>query len=323
MLQLGSLFTLSPRASENSPGQSRQQTLPEFVLHIRKVTGLSKENVYCNLRLPDQFQAIKDDISIILVAGQGLYCIDVKLWRGKVSAHNLKWHIQVQERDQCISNTSIEQTEDPLKAILEKTANVCGHLRRNGVSVHQNQVFPKVVFLSEDCQLDEELEKKTELIPHNQIDSFLRSLQAGYIGWISDALTPSWLSGHLSYRQMESVRGVLKKVGTWDLMQLRSGEQLRGDYQGCQYIAVNRQDTDILEFSGVKTLSTDSLWALLGHNPQVTAKLYKRGSPGWLGKTVTASTTISSSTFVVFKISGEEADSKIPAGSIHSITLSI
>ena len=79
-------------------------------------------------------------------------------------------------------------------------------------------------------------------------------------------------AGHLSYGQMESVRGVLQRVGTWDLVQLHSGEQLKGDYRSCQYIALNRQETGTLEFSRVKTLSADSLWALLGHAPQVSPR---------------------------------------------------
>lgn len=77
-------------------------------------------------------------------------------------------------------------------------------------------------------------------------------------------------AGHFSYRQMESVREVLGKVGTWDLVRLHCGEQLRGDYRGCQYIALNRQEIDMLEFSRAKTLSSNSLWALLGHPPKVS-----------------------------------------------------
>lgn len=77
-------------------------------------------------------------------------------------------------------------------------------------------------------------------------------------------------AGHLSYRQMEAVREVLRRVGTWDLLQLHCGEQLKGDYQGCQYIALNRQETCTLEFSRVRTLSTYTVWALLGHTPQVS-----------------------------------------------------
>ena len=77
--------------------------------------------------------------------------------------------------------------------------------------------------------------------------------------------------GRQSYRQLEAVRGLLGRAGTWDLLQLRGGEQLRGDYQGCPYVALDRQETGTLEFSGAKTLSPDSLWALLGHAPRVRA----------------------------------------------------
>lgn len=56
---------------------------------------------------------------------------------------------------------------------------------------------------------------------------------------------------------------------------------------------------------------------------QVTVKMYKRGSQSWLGKSLNATATIPSNTFVIFRISGEETDAKIPANTIHSITLSM
>ncbi|CAL8263525.1 unnamed protein product [Arctogadus glacialis] len=56
---------------------------------------------------------------------------------------------------------------------------------------------------------------------------------------------------------------------------------------------------------------------------QVTVRMYKRGAPGWLGKTQSASATIPSDTLVLFRCSGEDAVAKIPAGTIHSIILSI
>ncbi|XP_017289503.1 uncharacterized protein si:zfos-911d5.4 [Kryptolebias marmoratus] len=328
MLQLGNLFThfqLPPKASESAPSQSLKQlpTLPDFCQHVVKVTGLRKEDVYCNLRVPDQFQTAKDDINIVVLTGQGIFCIDVKPWRGTVSAHNKSWHVRVTEEDQNFTNTCIEQIDDPITAVTTKTVQLCSHLKRSGVPVRSSLFIPRVIFLSPDCRLDEELMKRRELVSHSQIDNFLSSFKEGYMAWISDAFTPSWISGHLSYRQMESVREVLRRVGTWDMVRLHCGEQLKGDYQGCQYIALNRQETDTLEFSRVRTLSADSLWALLGHAPQVTVKMYKRGSHGWLGKSLNATATIPSNTFVVFKISGEEDNAKIPANTIHSITLSI
>lgn len=46
---------------------------------------------------------------------------------------------------------------------------------------------------------------------------------------------------------------------------------LKGDFRSCPYIALNRQETDTMEFFKIKTLSANSLWALLGHAPQVSA----------------------------------------------------
>ncbi|TWW81974.1 uncharacterized protein si:zfos-911d5.4 [Takifugu flavidus] len=326
MPQMGSLFfPRSPGSSESAQCQSshRMQTLSDFINRVRRLAGLRKEDIYHNLRIPDQFQTAKDDINIVILTGHGVFCIDVKHWRGTVSAHNQNWHVQVKEEDQHFTNTCIEQIEDPIKALMTKTANLSGHLKRNGVSLRESLFFTRVVFLSPECELNEELRKRKELVTFEQIDDFLRSFREGYVAWISDALTPSWISGHFSYRQMESVREVLGKVGTWDLVRLHCGEQLKGDYRGCQYIALNRQETDTLEFSRAKMLSSNSLWALLGHPPQVTVKLYRRGSRGWLGKSINATATIPSNTFVIFRISGEEADTKIPADTIHSVTLSM
>lgn len=82
---------------------------------------------------------------------------------------------------------------------------------------------------------------------------------------------------------MESVREVLRGVGTWDLVRLNCGELLKGDYRSCQYIALNRQDTDTLEFTTGAALSAGSIWALLGLSPQVSPR-HKAGrwaEGGW------------------------------------------
>lgn len=42
--------------------------------NYRKLTGLQKEDVYCNLRIPDQFQTTKDDINIVILAGWCFLC---------------------------------------------------------------------------------------------------------------------------------------------------------------------------------------------------------------------------------------------------------
>uniref|UniRef100_W5K9V3 Si:zfos-911d5.4 n=1 Tax=Astyanax mexicanus TaxID=7994 RepID=W5K9V3_ASTMX len=211
-----------------------------------KVAGLRKEDVFYNLRVPNQFQTAREEINLVILTA-GVYCIDVKTWTGAVSPQGQNtWHLQVKEEEPNFTNTSIQQVPDPLQAIT-----------------------------------------------------------------------------HLSFRQLGAARAVLGHMGTWDLVQLSSGTQLKGDYQGCQHLALNRQDTDLLEFSRTTILPTDTLWALLGHTPQVTVRMYKRGAQGWLGKPLTGMSTIPSNTHIVFRISGEERDAKIPASTIHTITLSI
>ncbi|XP_049615461.1 uncharacterized protein si:zfos-911d5.4 isoform X1 [Syngnathus scovelli] len=322
MLQLGSLLTQlhisGCKTPQSSRGHQVPQTQTDFLQHVRKLTGLRKENIYCNLRIPDNFQDVKDNIDIVIVTSQGIFCVDVKPWRGLVSAHDQKWHVQVKEKDHNFSNTCIEQFEDPLKAITAKTTHLCGHLRQSGVPVHQSLFFPMVVFPSPECELAEGLRERRELVSHDQVDRFLRSFREDYVAWMLDALTPSWLSGHLSYGQMALTQEVLRRSGTWDLIRLCNGEQLRGDFKGCGYIALDRSETDTLEFSTLKTM-----WALLGRTPQVAVKMYKRGSNGWLGKTLCATANVPSDTLVVFQVSGDKVDTKFPASAIHSITLSI
>lgn len=38
----------------------------------RRLAGLRKEDIYNNLRIPDQFQTTKDDINIIILTGRCL-----------------------------------------------------------------------------------------------------------------------------------------------------------------------------------------------------------------------------------------------------------
>ncbi|XP_018616414.1 uncharacterized protein LOC108939506 [Scleropages formosus] len=294
-----------------------------FPLHLRRRTigGLKKDDIFCNLRIPNQFQTAKEEVSLLIVTGRGIFCIDVKDWRGEVSVQKQNWQLKLKQEGQNITN--IRQVPDPIQAITTKADHLWNHVKRSGASVRRSLFLPRVLFLSANCQLDGELRQRRELVSHGSLDAFVCSLKEGYVAWMSDALTPSWLSGHLSYRQLRGVRETLRRTGTWDLVRLCGGEQLKGDYQGCQYIALDRQETEELEFSGDRALWMGSLWTLLGHSPQVTVKMYKRGGGGWLCRTLSGSATIPSSAQVVFRISGDGADARIPASCIHSISLSI
>ncbi|TTC29622.1 hypothetical protein Baya_14304 [Bagarius yarrelli] len=399
-------------------------SLQEFPQHVRKLSGLKKEDMFCNLRVPDQFQTSRQEINLIILTGAGVYCIDIKPWRGAVSAPTPStWHIQVKEEEQNFTNTSIQQISDPLLSITMKARNLCSHMQRCGVNIKPTLFLPRILFLSPHCHLEEELRNRKELVCQEDMEKFLCSLKDGYITWIADAFTPSWISGHLSFRQLRAARDVLGGLGTWDVVQLSSGAELMGDFQGCQNLALDRQETDVLVFSRGRGLSIDTLGSFcylrgkriryrvkntaeyrsrftpplhptpprftpshhptrfhstppvslylasshlaslhptaplnstpLNSNPTphltslyhptstplhstppphltppcfttpVTVKMYKRGAQSWLGKPLSGMATIPSNTHVMFRLSGDDKDAKIPADSIHSITLSI
>ncbi|KAL7856434.1 hypothetical protein SRHO_G00153330 [Serrasalmus rhombeus] len=266
------LLVLAVQALPSSGTQNRLEkipSLPELIKHVRRVSGLKKEDVFCNLRVPNRFQTAREEINLVIITGSGVHCIDVKPWTGVVSAQGANtWHVQMKEEGPNFTNTSIQQVPDPLQAVVRKAGDLRSHVRQCGVHVRQSLFLPRVLFLSPRCILNDGLRKRKELVSCGDLETFLCSLREGYMAWITDALTPSWISGHLSFRQLGAVRDVLGQMGTWDLVQLSSGAELKGDYQGCQHLALNRQDTDVVEFSRGRTLSSDTLWALLGHTPQ-------------------------------------------------------
>ncbi|MGH0129250.1 UNVERIFIED_CONTAM: hypothetical protein FKN15_063235 [Acipenser sinensis] len=174
---------------------------------------------------------------------RGVFCLDVKTWKGKVSVQEHSWHLNFTEETEHFSNTSISQVADPIQVIKTKTENLWNHLMRSGVCVHQSLFLSRVVFLNPDCHVDPELQKSKEVVAHCDLDSFISSFKEGYLAWISDAVTPYLLSGHLSYNQLNDLSSMLQRTGTWDTVSLHGGQQLKGDYRGCQHIALNREET--------------------------------------------------------------------------------
>ncbi|XP_033886640.3 uncharacterized protein si:zfos-911d5.4 [Acipenser ruthenus] len=331
MLKLGSQLIQFYHASASGQAEfgkqeenvQELQCFKDFLTKLRKHGGLQKEAIFCNLRVPNQFQIGKEDIDLVLLTGRGVFCLDVKTWKGKVSVQEHSWHLNFTEETEHFSNTSISQVADPIQVIKTKTKNLWNHLMRSGVCVRQSLFLSRVVFLNPDCHMDPELQKSKEVVAHCDLDSFISSFKEGYLAWISDAVTPYLLSGHLSYRQLSDLSSVLQRTGTWDTVNLHGGQQLKGDYRGCQHIALNREETDQLEFTHQWNMSAGYLWAFLGYSPQVTVKMYRRGGQGWLWKPLSGTAIIPYNTHIVFRVCGEEADAKIPAKHIDTICLSI
>ncbi|XP_007902127.1 uncharacterized protein si:zfos-911d5.4 isoform X2 [Callorhinchus milii] len=253
---------------ENKEKMLEIQSFQKFLQKLRLLSGLAKEAVFYNLRVPDQFQKSKEEINVVVLTGQGVFCLDLRNWRGKVSMQDDFWLLESPESSEMIKNTSVKQFADPVQRIKTKTSNLWNHLMKNGVCLRQTVFFPRVVFLNPSSELDPELLQINEVIAPCNVESFLCSFKEGYMKWIADIITPHWLSGHLSFRHICDLKEVLGRIGTWDLLDLNGGQRLIGDYLGCQHIALNREEADELEFSHHRNLSAGYLWALLGFSPQ-------------------------------------------------------
>ncbi|XP_072095887.1 uncharacterized protein [Mobula birostris] len=249
---------------ENEEKLIEAQAFQKFLLQLRLLGGLAKEAIFCHLRVPDQFQKSREEINVVVLTGKGVFCLDVRNWKGRVSSQDNYWLLQVPDDTDLMTNTSVKQFADPVQRIKE-----------------------------------------------------------GYMSWMTNVFIPHWLSGHLSFRHINDLRMALGKIGTWDILDLHGGQRLIGDYQGCVHIAVNRDETDELEFSHQRNLTTGYIWALAGYSPQVTVKMYKRGSRGWLWRAVCSTVVIPYNSHITFRVCGEDADAKIPANDIDRIILSI
>ncbi|XP_048843808.1 uncharacterized protein si:zfos-911d5.4 [Brienomyrus brachyistius] len=284
---------------------------------IRNI-GLKSEDVFCNLRIPNQFQSGKDEISLVILTGRGVFCIDVKDWRGEVTQQKEKWHVKLGEED-----ASVRQFADPVQAIKAKATNLRSHLQRGAVSLDPAHFIPRVLLLSPDCLLSSQLQTRKEVVTHAHLNAFLRSFSEDFMTWAMDAFLPCWMSGHLSYRQLWDAREVLSRTGTWDQVRLLDGRQLQGDYRGCQHLAVLRQETEELEFTGPGILASLPLWETLGYTPLVAVTMYRRGVRSLFFRPTSGTASIPQCSHVVFRIEGEEADGRIPVDHIHSISLSV
>lgn len=86
-----------------------------------------------------------------------------------------------------------------------KARDLCNHMKCCGVNIKPTLLLPRILFLSPHCHLDEDLRKRKELVCHGDLEMFLRSLREGYVTWVADAITPSWISGQGSVTHLKQI----------------------------------------------------------------------------------------------------------------------
>lgn len=332
------MFEITKRLEQASQAANPQEHLEEehvkagrnaetsFASSLRLKSGLDNSSVFCCLRIPDRYQARKREIDVVVVNADGIFCIEVKCWSGSVvsSDDKSKW-IQTRTRQVTTNSyaTSHIEHENSLTETQSKACLLRDHLNRKEVYVAENLFHSRVVFTNANVELDDTISNNPAVVKPSEHDKFVQTFSRGYLESLQHAIVPSWISGKLSYSQLNQIRTALSSTGTWDIMQLNGGKQLYGDFKHCPGVSLDRQKCEAIVFAHQRSRTMGMTWALLGYSPQVSVSLMKRGGGGWLWDSYYASLKIPYNTDVAFRICGDEMDSKIPANDIERISISI
>ncbi|XP_033119033.1 uncharacterized protein LOC117118519 [Anneissia japonica] len=316
----------SPKVhSEEAHVQTGRDAEKSLLCALEK-RGVNRSDIFCGLRVPDDFQMRKHEIDLVVLTGNGIYVIEVKNWSGTVtvSKDGKSWIQRKSERSSEHASIEYDLKHDNVLEQQRLRANLLrNHLIRKDICLPMKVFRPYVVFMNDRIKLPDDLASMKEIILPERYTQFLESFQFTYLSSIRDALVPGFISGQLSYSSMESTRAVLKSIGTWDVIQLNGGKQLIGDFKSCSQISPNRQETEKLQFVHQRNAITATLWAILGYTPQVSVSMLQRGGTGWIWNASNGSINIPYNMSITFRIAGEELDSQIPANEIDYIQISI
>jgi hypothetical protein len=283
--------------------------------------GYPSKAIFYGLRVPDEYQARKREIDIVLLHDTGIYTLEIKNWAGKVSVSREggKW---IQSKFSSSVTYDIEH-ENALVSLKRKTRLLKDHLFRHDITIPDSFLKPRVIFVNENLEIDEKISEEEEVISPDKCGQFLESFQRGYVSSIMDSIIPGFMTGRLSNTVLSLTENALKGIGTWDVVELNGGKQLYGDFKECPYFSVDRKATDCLDLTHKRSRIMSTTWAILGYSPSVMVSFRQRGGGGWLWNSYRAVVHIPYDTEFVFRVCGDDVDSKITANDIERILLSI
>ncbi|XP_077980302.1 uncharacterized protein LOC144435588 [Glandiceps talaboti] len=313
-----------PEDEQMKASRNAENTLVE---RLKTEGQVPASDLFCRLRIPDAFHTRRHEIDIVVLTAYGIFTIEVKNWSGEVKLSKKGDHwLQRKHVYHGDNGTSVEydtQHGNAMDTIIAKTQLLRSQLIKNGCCLKDKYFHPRVVFMNQRVKLNEKIAGIPEVILPETLSYFVKSFQWSLLGKMTSSIIPAIISGQLSYAMMEAARNILIKTGTWDVVHLNGGKLLEGDFKGCAHFSPNRGETEMIQFSHQRNATMSSLWAIVGYVPQATITMYRRGGAGWLWHSTLGSVTIPYNADVVFRVAGEETDSKIPANDIDMIVLSI
>lgn len=313
--------SIPPTHVEDEAEKAGREAEKELEKLLTTKAGIPARNIFPRLRIPNGFQTQRHEVDLVVVTGDGIYCIEVKNIGGEIAlcVDDKFWE---RRRVNGSVTTSVSQFPNPVQGIRNKAQILRNHLMRAGICIHECNFFPRVVLMNKNSKVDELIETDHYVITADSLPEFLKSFQRPLSTTVRESIIPAFFSGKLSYSQIDQSRNALQQIGTWDVVELHGGRQLIGDFKGCTELSCERSEIEKLVFNHQRYTTMSSVWALLGYSPTVTVTLYKRNGASWLGHSTLGNVVIPYNKDVGFQIAGDAMVSKIPANDIHTIQLS-
>ncbi|XP_028406722.1 uncharacterized protein LOC114529156 [Dendronephthya gigantea] len=306
---------------QNKVGRDAEEAFASTLLR----NGHSSKTIFYGLRVPDEYQARKREIDLVLLHETGLYILEIKNWSGKVrlSRDGRSWIQSKYNGSDSVMVTYEIEHENALFSLKRKAKLLRDHLFRCDVRIRDDFLQPRVIFVNEKLHVDKGISEEPQVVTPDKCSQFIESFQRGYVGSIVDSIIPCYFTGRLSNTTLSLASQALSSIGTWDVVHLNGGKKLYGDFKGCPYFSVDRKQTDCLELTHSRSRVMTMTWAILGYSPSAVVSFRQRGSTGWLWNSYRAVIHIPYDTEFVFRICGDDVDSKIIANDVERISLSI
>lgn len=313
--------SIPPSHVENEAEKAGREAEKELENILISKAGIQTGNIFPRLRIPDGFQTQRHEVDLVVVTGDGIYCIEVKNIGGEITlcVDDKFWE---RRRVNGSVTTSVSQFPNPVHGIRNKAQILRNHLMRAGICIQERNFFPRVVLMNKNSKIDELIEADHYVITQESLPDFLKSFKRPLSTTVTESIIPAFFSGKLSYSQIDQSRNALAQIGTWDIVELHGGRQLIGDFKGCTELTCERSEIEKLVFNHQRNTTMSSLWAVFGYSPTVTVTLYKRNGESWFGHSTLGNVVLPYNKDVGFQIAGDSMVSKIPANDIHTVRLS-
>ena len=246
----------------------------EFIEHFLKKSGARNDCVFSRLRVTYDYTK-HEEIDAVLLTSQKVILLEIVTLTGKYKTNKDKWiKEEIVEEDKPASQTvTIENgtaggpaiqggVVSKVTIISTSVPNPVTEAKRKTHALKQyveSKIGPRnssdfdfrVIITKEQCAIggdDDHVSSK--IIPFKDVDSYARSLRIGWTWWFLEKaipMWPIWISGYTL------IKNALCELPTLDVLVLKSGSKLYGEFCKCPGVPFDAATTSELTFKEGKT----------------------------------------------------------------------